>query len=528
MKNQKNVLLTWDAYNNGFVVTASTAMLLKKDHEIEIDEIIYLHDRNLQSSTQTEIDLFYGKISLSKAYDTISDDTLKERFKMCRVIGSDLRKLPKYRNKNVTIKNVTDYQSIFDGLANLLKSEFYNLKDTMIHINVSPGTPQMHVVWLMLNASGYLPVYTKLWSSQWIREKKRTELTEIKFTPKTYLSSILSSKFLISKSQMFDPNLTKSKQRKNAEIRLALYSQIPDASIMLIGERGTGKSTYVRKLKTEMEVKGLPYEELACGIFSEELMRSELFGHKKGSFTGAVTDKEGILSKFKVGGILFLDEIHDLSKALQNQLMQVLQTGEYYPVGSEQVKKAVFNLVTASNISIREMLTDKMDVDFFDRISRFIIEIPPLRNCREDLQSDWEDVWKEIGNFNSPPKPVFNEKLFEFINNDPLDGNFRDLQVLASYVIAYLFEFKNEDSAVNKAILEYSYRKDLMKLDTGHSYFIKNETHNRIVAYFEKDLAEWAVRTYGSISEAARILDRSEDMLRKYIKLNRLKNLSTE
>ncbi len=518
----KNILLTWDAYNNGFVVTAKVIELLLVENNINIDEIIYLQNQNLSEENLSEIDVFFGKKSYNEVSKNIKDN-YKERIRGCYNIRESIlletKKLPKFKNKFIPIKSVTDYQSIYNNLIEFIKKEFYD-KNINLHINVSPGTPQMHVVWLMLNSAGFLPVNATLWSSQWVKSKEKTILTKINFKPKVFLSEILKSKYHKTNLPIINTNETKSKPRREAEERIKLFSHIPNAPILLLGERGTGKSTYVRTLIKETQNQELPYEELACGIFSEELMRSELFGYKEGSFTGANKDKSGILSKFKSGGTLFLDEIHDLTKPLQRQLMQVLQTGEYYPIGSDKPDKAFFRLIVASNLSY-ESLYKQLDSDFIDRIARFIIKIPPLRECKEDLEIYWEKVWLEVSNFENAPSLIWSKSLHNFLLENELFGNFRDLQKIASYIIAFYYDTHNTEKAISKGINEFNKWSEI-NIDRNNTYFKINSTYSEIIAYFNKDLAEWAIKQYGNKKEASKILKRSESMLGKDIRMERI------
>jgi len=523
MKKNKQILLTWDAYNNGFVVTAQTVFILSEKFGIEIDEIFYLQNQTLQDSNLAEIDVFSGNKSFSKvSKKLLDDDAIKRRLHQCAEIREKLGdNIPKFKNQNVNIKSVTDYQSIYDKLVDLLKTEFLEKENIDLHINVSPGTPQMHVVWLMLNSAGFLPVNTRLWSSQWVKESRKTVLNEVKFKPKTYLSKILKSKYLKAQLPDINPNDTRSPKRKEAEEKLFTFSHTPNAPILLIGERGTGKSTYVRTIVKSIQKEKEAYAELACGTFSNELMRSELFGYKEGAFTGAIKDKDGILSKFSKGGVLFLDEIQDLSNELQRHLMQVLQTGEYYPLGATEPIKANFRLIAASNTKYRELNT-KLDLDFLDRISRFVIEIPPLRECLEDIELYWKNVWNEVANFEDAPLIIWNESLEKFIFSQDLNGNFRDLQKLASYIIAFYSQTHKTEVAIAKAINEFKkWKLDDISYEEN-TYFRFKSTYNEIIADFNKDLAEWAIKKYGGKKEASKVLSRSESMLSKDLKKNRL------
>jgi transcriptional regulator with AAA-type ATPase domain len=515
----KNCLLTWDSYNHGFIVTGRTILGLLENENILISEVLYLHNQPLTNQNIAERKVFFkedvdAKTSIDRERIT-KVKRVRDQFEL------QDKPIPKFTNKGINIKNVTHYQSIYDGLVKLLKSDFSSYSGNL-HINVSPGTPQMHVVWLMLNASGYLPENTRLWSSQWSKADDSYAIDEIKFKPKTYLSEVLKRKFNDTFTPLINPNDTQSGLRKEADKRIEVFAHLLNVPIMLLGERGTGKSTYVREVIAPLHTD-LPYKELACGTFNEELLRSELFGFTKGAFTGANQDKKGILAEFENGGVLFLDEIQDLSKPLQRQLIQVLQTGKYYPIGSNEPRVAKFRLITASNKSFQELNDVYLDLDFIDRIARFIVEIPPLRKSREDLSRFWNDAWKSVHNSNDGPQLINAAAINKFLTEDPLYGNFRDLQRLAALVGAFYLSYKNQKTAVKEGISEFKKWSTIQQSSkSGDSFFIDDKDYNHIIAHFNKELVLWAESNYGSLQEASRVLKRSESALRKDKSMERL------
>lgn len=515
----KNCLLTWDSYNHGFIVTARTILGLLENENILINEVLYLHNQQLTNQNIEERKAFFKDDQDSKI---VIDKEKLAKVKRVRDQFELLDKpFPTFRNKGITIKNVTHYQSIYDGLVKLLKSDLSSYSGNL-HINVSPGTPQMHVVWLMLNASGYLPENTKLWSSQWSKADDSYAVNEIKFKPKTYLSEVLKRKFNDVFTPLINPNDTRSGLRKEAEKRIEVYAHLLNVPIMLLGERGTGKSTYVREFIAPLHTD-LPYKELACGTFNEELLRGELFGYTKGAFTGANQDKNGILAEFDKGGVLFLDEIQDLSKPIQRQLIQVLQTGQYYPLGSNKPKIAKFRLITASNRSFQELNDNYLDLDFIDRIARFIVEIPPLRKSKEDLPRFWNEAWKSVHNSDDGSKVINTTALDKFLAEDPLYGNFRDLQRLAALVGAFYLSHKDQKAAIKEAISEFKkWSTTQQSSKSSETFFADGKDYNHIIAHFNKELILWAESQYGSLQGASKILKRSESALRKDKSMERL------
>lgn len=504
----KKILLQWNSKNNGLIVALQAVKLLFEESEIIIDEIHLLQNSNFDKLEKAEIEHYYNPES--KNPKDISGPS-KDRLKEIRRASKDLkdRKIKaQIHQKRLHIKSVTNYQSIYNQLRVLLKENF---KDSELHINVSPGTPQMHTVWLMLNASGHIPDSTKLLSTQRDKKQDKNTISEIKFKPKTFLSEVFDKAYQRSAKIKINPNDTHSSKRKEAEELISLFSSFPEVPILLLGERGVGKTTYVEQLIKVGPYTDLPFVVIPCGIFSEDLMRSELFGYEKGAFTGASEKKEGILSQFKIGGILFLDEIHDLSKGMQRQLMQVLESGEFLTIGGIKLQKTKFRLITASNLSYQK-LSESLSLDFLDRINRYLVEIPPIRECREDIQRYWKETFENIC---LDKKLPISNKLSDFLQSHPFYGNFRDLQRLALYLNAFL-EVNKKEKAIELAI------ENLKKY--GHPsenkdsiFFKKGKNYNQIINHFNKLLCIWAMEEYKSRKEAYTTLDMSEAWFSKAI-----------
>lgn len=178
--------------------------------------------------------------------------------------------------------------------------------------------------------------------------------------------------------------------RGTSEVAKRLYEHVQlvaptEMSVMIIGESGTGKEHIARAIHDQSPRSEKPFVAVDCGVLSRELAGSELFGHAKGAFTGALTDKKGMLEKAN-GGTLFLDEIGNLSYEVQVKLLRTLQERIIQPIGSTKTIPVDFRLVTATNENLNEQIkAGNFREDIFHRINEFKIQMPPLRERDEDL-----------------------------------------------------------------------------------------------------------------------------------------------
>jgi len=159
-----------------------------------------------------------------------------------------------------------------------------------------------------------------------------------------------------------------------------------ESSILILGETGTGKELIARAIHANSKRMGGPFVPINCGAIPESLMESEIFGHEKGSFTGAIRPKKGLIEVAE-GGTLFLDEVGEIIPKMQVDLLRVLQDRSFYRVGGVEAIKADFRLISATHRDLAQQAAQgAFRQDFFYRINVITLRVPPLRERREDIQ----------------------------------------------------------------------------------------------------------------------------------------------
>ncbi len=201
-----------------------------------------------------------------------------------------------------------------------------------------------------------------------------------------------------------------------------------DISVLLEGESGTGKELVARALHYNGPRRDKPFIAQFCGNLSENLLESELFGHKKGSFTGAISDKKGLF-EIANGGTFFLDEIADISPSIQAKLLRVLQEGEIRRVGDTESRKVDVRIISATNKSLKnEVDTGKFREDLFYRLNVITILLPPLRERLGDIPLLAQHFLKKYAGKNKIQLKKITPKAMQALSNYHWPGNVRELE----------------------------------------------------------------------------------------------------
>jgi two-component system, NtrC family, response regulator AlgB len=210
-------------------------------------------------------------------------------------------------------------------------------------------------------------------------------------------------------------------------INLAHRAASSNATILLCGESGTGKTVLARSIHSWSNRADKPFGIISCPFFSSELLESELFGHVKGAFTGAVRDNPGRIASCE-NGTIFLDEIGDLPLSLQPKLLRFVQDREYERVGDYITRKANVRIIAATNMDLEQAVADRrFREDLFYRLNVIQIEFPALRERPEDIVALAEKLLAFYGRANHRSSLSFTDEALQFLKKYHWPGNVREL-----------------------------------------------------------------------------------------------------
>jgi len=227
----------------------------------------------------------------------------------------------------------------------------------------------------------------------------------------------------------------KSKQIKDL-VDITMQIAGSDISVLINGESGTGKEVFARAIHGFSGRSSKKLVGVNCGAIPEGLLESELFGHKKGSFTGALDDRKGYF-EIADGGTLFLDEIAEMPLTTQVKLLRALETKEFMRIGSETVTKVDIRIVAASNKDLqREVEAKRFRSDLYFRLKAVTLTIPPLRERKEDINELANHFISSYCRENNIPVPVITIEVFDFLSEYGWPGNIRELKNVLETAVA--------------------------------------------------------------------------------------------
>ena len=207
-----------------------------------------------------------------------------------------------------------------------------------------------------------------------------------------------------------------------------------DITVLIRGESGTGKELIAQSVHTNSTRSNEPFIAINVAAIPHELLESELFGHEKGSFTGAQSQRIGRFEQ-ALGGTLFLDEIGDMHPELQTRLLRVLSSHEFYRVGGQKPIKSDVRIIAATNQNIEDLIkTGQFREDLYHRLNVFRIELPPLRKRKEDIPALVEYFLKKSADEIKSERKDIEENAMDILNEYYWPGNIRQLENICRYI----------------------------------------------------------------------------------------------
>lgn len=231
----------------------------------------------------------------------------------------------------------------------------------------------------------------------------------------------------VGQTYSFDSILGESKVLKDA-VSLAQKVSGTDVPVLLTGETGTGKEVFAQAIHYSSKRARQNFVAVNCSSFSKELQESEMFGHKAGSFTGALKDKKGLFEEAN-NGTIFLDEIGEMAFELQAKLLRILETGEYIKIGDTKPTRVNVRIIAATNRNLsQEIVAGRFREDLFYRLSVFQIHLPPLRERAGDIRLLAKAFIKSFAEQLARPVVEIAPAFLEALDSQPWKGNIRELR----------------------------------------------------------------------------------------------------
>ena len=293
------------------------------------------------------------------------------------------------------------------------------------------------------------------------------------------------------------------------------------STVLLLGETGTGKNVMAKLIHQHSNRKNAQFISVHCGAIPDTLLESELFGHEKGAFTGAVRRK---LGKFEIakGGTIFLDEIGTITPTAQIKLLQILQDGTFQRVGGEETLEADIRVIAASNVDLKQMCDEgQFRKDLYYRLNVFPIEIPSLSDRNEDIPSLSNTILKKLIQFSSKEINGIHPGVIDAFMAYDWPGNIRELENLIER--AYILETSAE-------LTPESFTNELFESESNPVFIPSSETltltqaRQRGVEEIERNyLKDVLARHKGKIGESARAAGISTRQLNKLMNKYRIR-----
>jgi transcriptional regulator with PAS, ATPase and Fis domain len=303
-------------------------------------------------------------------------------------------------------------------------------------------------------------------------------------------------------SDFFDKQLLGNSGEFCTVIRAARIAAITDVTLLILGESGTGKELLAQAIHQHSNRVDKPFIAINCAALPETLAESELFGHTKGAFTGAISDQQGRIQAAS-GGTLFLDEIGELPLNIQAKLLRFLETGECQVIGKTQIEKINTRILAATNRNLYTQVQEgKFRQDLYYRLNIVPLELPPLRKRIDDLEMLLHSFTKQLAQHHNLAAPIYPKPTIKYLRQYKWSGNIRELR---NFCERMLILFSGKTITIQDLPQEFQ-----AKQSETHAFTLPETGIN--LKNFEIQMIKQALqKTYGNRSQAARLLGLTRD-----------------
>lgn len=524
---KKNILVSWLGHTDlKAMAQDSTATIRKAVEDVvgPVGEKVKIGLGPIKTlTTQVQFDSFY----LLSNYKTLLNKAFTS-WVGCNPVILD-----------VDLKNPTDYQEIYSIVEAKIKAlHAKEGRDQTYNFLLSPGTPAMAAIWILLGKTKYPAKFYQTYNGKYLSTEIPFDITvdvlpELLQDTDAYLQQFAAK--IPQEIQGFE-NIIGNSQPIKIAVGRAQKAALRNVPVLITGESGTGKELFSRAIHSASSRRDKPFIPINCAAIPKELLESELFGHVKGAFTGAVENKIGAFEQAHEG-ILFLDEIGECDPAIQAKLLRVLQPipgeassiREIQPVGTAKTKKVDVRIVAATNKDLLQMIDNgTFREDLYYRLAVITISLPPLRERKADIPEIASRLLRQINEDFAIQEPSYRHKYFsaatnKYVKQHLWQGNVRQLYnvLLQAAVMSNSDEISVLDikAAISESI-DARKQLDPLNLPLGEGFSLDEQLDFYQAHYIRRALEE----AHGVKSEAARLLG-----LRNYQTLDaKMKKLKIE
>lgn len=343
----------------------------------------------------------------------------------------------------VNLSSPTRHEEIYPAVLKIVNETKAKVPGAEWYFHLSPGTPAMHAVWILIAKTQLKAELIETTAEMGFRVVKLPFALSLDFYREIDPGIVPRRKLLNAEELSRDPDLANIFFRSDKMVDLfndAITVASYDVPVLIEGETGTGKEVLAGLIHRKSGRGDKPFIAVNCGAIPKDIIESELFGHVKGAFTGAMSDKKGYFEAAG-DGTLFLDEIGDLPPDAQVKILRILNDGTFNKVGSTLQLKSNARIIAATHRSLSELVAmGKFREDLFYRLAVVRLFIPPLRERRDDLVFLIRQVFEHLREQMGRPELQLSPGAIETLQLHDFPGNTRELITTLQRIIIFAGE----------------------------------------------------------------------------------------